>query len=216
MISFDRFLSVKVNNWNKIYLNSKRAILVGLLPVFILALLNFNILFTFGVDIITVNNTQLIQCYSTDLDPKSKWMDVWGTVYSIFYSLIPFVLLLLSSLLLIYEINKKTRLVANHQSVSRHENNKSLNKTIVLIAILFIIMTSPGAIVTSFLNAFLQSSGDLGNFVIEICDCITFSFHALNFLILLLTNKRFAKEVKNHYLGQISTNTNLSPLTKTH
>lgn len=78
-------------------------------------------------------------------------------------------------------------------------------------------MTSPGAIVPSFLNPFLQSSGDLGNFVIEICDCITFSFNAFNFSILLLTNnKRFAKEVKNHYLGQMSTNINLSPTTKTH
>lgn len=60
-------------------------------------------------------------------------------------------------------------------------------------------MTSPGAIVTSFLNSVLQSSGHWGLVIISVCDCITFSFHALNFIILIVTNKRFFREVKSFY-----------------
>lgn len=102
----------------------------------------------------------------------------------------PFILLAISSLLLIYEINRKTRnLGALSSSSQRQENQRSLNKTVVFFALLFVIMTSPGAIVTSFLNSVLQSSGHWGLVIISVCDCITFSFHALNFIILIVTNK---------------------------
>ncbi len=132
-------------------------------------------------------------------------------MFSIFYSLIPFILLSLSSGLLIYEINKRMP-TGIATSANRHENQKSLHKTVVSFAVLFILMTLPGAIVTSFLNSFLQSSGDLGLLVITICDCITFSFHALNFLILLLTNKRFQRELKTYFKIDSTSNTNtMSP-----
>ena len=117
-------------------------------------------------------------------------------MYSIIYSLIPFILLLVSSLLLIYEMKRNNRRSRIFVYARRQENAKSLNKTVVFIAILFIIMTLPGAVVTSFLNEFLQTSGDLGNLIINLCDCFTFSFHALNFIILYLNNKRFSKEVR--------------------
>ena len=81
-------------------------------------------------------------------------------------------------------------------SANRQENQKSLHKTVVSLTVLFIVMTLPGAVVTSVLYAYLEMHGDLGKLLITICDCISFSFHVLNFLILLLTNKRFLKVVK--------------------
>lgn len=98
--------------------------------------------------------------------------------------------------MLIYEINKKTGNVTI--SVQRQASRKSLNKTVVMLALLFIIMTSPGAVVTSFLNSYLQTTG-VGNIVIIFCDCITFGFHAFNFIVLFVTNKRFKEEVKNFF-----------------
>ena len=78
-VSFDRYLSVKINNWSKVNFKPKRAFLTSLALILILSLLNLNILITFGFDQV-VNGTRVIQCYSTDLDPSTKWMDVWSTV----------------------------------------------------------------------------------------------------------------------------------------
>lgn len=111
--------------------------------------------------------------------------------------MIPFILLGISSLLLIFEINKKSGNVTI--SAQRLESRRSLNKTVVSLALLFIIMTSPGAVVTSFLNSYLQSIGASGNEVIILCDCVSFGFHAFNFLVFILTNKRFAQEVRNFF-----------------
>jgi len=113
----------------------------------------------------------------------------------VLYSLIPFTLLTLSSTLLIVETNKRTASTVA-TSANRQENQRSLQKTVVSLNVLFIVMTLPGAVVTSVLNAYLETYGDLGKLLITICDCISFSFHALNFLILLLTNKRFLREAK--------------------
>ena len=120
------------------------------------------------------------------------------------YSLIPFILLALASALLIFEMNRRTASTIA-TSANRQENQKSLNKTVVSLTVLFIVMTLPGAVVTSFLYAYLFNSGEIGNLVIIVCDCFSFSFHALNFLILLLTNKRFLREVKA-YLSRTITN----------
>ena len=106
----------------------------------------------------------------------------------------PFILLLIASTLLIYELKKRTR----NLQVSRHrqESERALNKTVLVEAILFVSMTAPTAIATSFLNSYLQTSGAIGNLIILICNSITFSYHAYNFLIIFWTNKRFSKEVK--------------------
>ena len=60
-------------------------------------------------------------------------------------------------------------------------------------------MTTPGAILTSFFYPRLQELENLGNLILTIGDCITFTFHSLNFSILLFTNKRFACELKKYF-----------------
>jgi hypothetical protein len=70
---------VKISNWNKFYLTTKRAAITAISMILIFFLLNVNTLKTFGVDI-AVNGTRIVQCYSTPLDPSSSFMDIWGTV----------------------------------------------------------------------------------------------------------------------------------------
>ncbi len=52
---------------------------------------------------------------------------------------------------------------------------------------------------TSILNKVLQEWGINGFVIINICDCLIFSYHGLNFLIVILTNKRFSYEVKIYF-----------------
>ena len=106
-------------------------------------------------------------------------------------------MLLIASTLLIYELKKKTR----NLQVSRHrqESDRALNRTVLVEAVLFVSMTAPAAIATSFLNSYLQTSGEIGNLIILSCNTITFSYHAFNFFIIFWANKRFSREVKTFF-----------------
>ena len=72
-------MSVKLTSWNKLYFKAKHALIVSIALIASLFVINLNILFTFGFDQV-VNGSRIVQCYSTDLDPSTKWMDIWGTV----------------------------------------------------------------------------------------------------------------------------------------
>ena len=80
MIAFDRFLFVRISNWNKVFLTPKRSVLIGFGLIIFFLLLNLNVVFTFGVDF-TVNGTRTIQCFYTPLVPESIWSNYWRTVF---------------------------------------------------------------------------------------------------------------------------------------
>jgi len=124
--------------------------------------------------------------------------------------LVPFILLITASALLIYEIQKKS--AGRSVSQNRSDSQRALNKTVVSVTIVYIVITTPVAVVTSFLNSLLQSSGEIGNLIINIADSVSFSFHAFNFFILYLTNKRYSKEVRAFFKikdsPRANTNTN--------
>ncbi len=119
------------------------------------------------------------------------------------YSLIPFILIISTNILLIYEIKKQT---ASIKSATKDAKSRAMNRLVILLALLFIVLTLPGAVVTSILNKVLQERGIVGFVIINICDCLSFSFHALNFLIVMLTNKRFAYEVKAYFKTKFNLN----------
>ena len=90
-------------------------------------------------------------------------------------------------------------------SQQRQDSQRALNKTVLIVTITYIVMTTPVAVVTSFLNSQLQSSGELGDLIINLGDSVSFSYHAYNFLILFFTNKRYSKEVKMYFSPKRST-----------
>jgi hypothetical protein len=72
-------MSVKKSSWNNIVITAKRAIFVSFGVILVIIILNVNILFTFGVNII-VNGTNKAQCFASDIDPESSWMNTWSIV----------------------------------------------------------------------------------------------------------------------------------------
>ena len=60
---------------------------------------------------------------------------------------------------------------------------------------LFIVLTLPGAIVSGYYYPELSQS-DLGVLLLVLFDDITFSYHSLNFFVLLFTNTKFNSELK--------------------
>lgn len=59
---------------------------------------------------------------------------------------------------------------------------------------MFIVMTLPTAISSFFFVEWYQT--DIGNFLINLFDDLSFTYHGLNFFILILFNKRFRGYVK--------------------
>ena len=112
------------------------------------------------------------------------------------YSLVPFILIISINTLLIYEIKKQ---VGTVQSEAKRAKHRAMNRLVITMAFLFVLFTLPGAVVTSILNKVLQEWGISGFVIINICDALIFSYHGLNFVIVMLTNKRFLVEVKLYF-----------------
>jgi len=79
VLSFDRYLVVRITNWSKNYLTPKISVFVGFGVIGFFFLLNINILFTFGVEY-TLNGTKVIGCIYTPYVPGSIWISYWRTV----------------------------------------------------------------------------------------------------------------------------------------
>lgn len=67
--------------------------------------------------------------------------------------------------------------------------------TVLIMAISFILMTLPGAIVSGYFYLDLIVT-NIGPLVIALCDNISFSYNGLSFFMLLLSNKQISNEFK--------------------
>ena len=63
------------------------------------------------------------------------------------------------------------------------------------LTLIFILLTFPGAIVSGYFY-FELSQTKLGYTLLLLCDNITFSYHSLNFFVVVFTNKKFYNEFK--------------------
>ena len=134
-------------------------------------------------------------------------------VHSVLYSYGPFALILVCNILLIYEFRRKG-MALNSQSAnfptsiprtsSKIANKKksSMNRTVILITMLFIIMTGPGAVISLLYNKLLAL--DFGKSIIYLGSAFEMSYHAFSLIILFLTNKKFSNEIKKLIRGEFT------------
>ena len=119
--------------------------------------------------------------------------------------IIPYVLLILVNVCIIYKATKYERLhknVVQSQSQptvvneTRSARKKAeMTRSILIITFLYIIVTLPGTILTGFFFISMMSL-DIGLMLLNIIDIIHFSYPAFNFFILYFSNKLFCQEVK--------------------
>ena len=191
LICFDRYLTISWISWKTKFTKANGGLKVGLAVVVLLAGLNFHCLFTFG-HVEYVNGTEIVQCYATDI-PSTRIMATWNTVHAFFYSYIPFCMIAIANFLLIITILNRSQVSVVNESVAHKKMNTVMNITVIATTVLFIILTCPGAIASSYFNVLIQSYS--GRIVLFVCDGLTFSYHGLNFITLFLTNKKFSKEL---------------------
>lgn len=191
-MSIEQFLSVKIKIWRKKHFKPKYAYLVcsGIVVLFIAV--NINVLVTFGQKAF-VNNTLTDFCFN-DINFIKPWMGIYGTVHLAIYSIIPFILLSISNISLIFYIKKSKKclvssIVINNKKQHSNIMRQRMNKTIIYTTALFILMTLPTATTSLFYTKLIASDGGL--FLIRFFNSISFSFHGLNFFVHLLFNKKF-------------------------
>jgi hypothetical protein len=135
-------------------------------------------------------------------------MEQWGQAHLMLYSIIPFILLGLSNLFLLQKSYKSFRYKKRkslHESLHRNNTTRksikvrsaSFGKTIIFLTLLFFIMTLPTAVVSFFFNRLITTNE--GKFFITLSNCISFSYHGLNYFIYNMSNKKFRSESKNTF-----------------
>jgi hypothetical protein len=69
-----------------------------------------------------------------------------------------------------------------------------MNKIVILITILFVIFTLPVSFSQYFFLSLLTSVW--GQFLIFLLDSLSFTYHAMNFFIIYISNNIFKREIK--------------------
>ena len=86
------------------------------------------------------------------------------------------------------------RLKYSSRIASTRRKKLSTNKTIIVLTILFVVFTTPSAIISRYYNDLVNTK--VGNIILLSGDCFSFTFHALSIFVLYLSNKRFSDRLK--------------------
>ena len=190
-MSLERNLSIWIPTWRRSVFKTKHAVICCSFCVVAIFVANSNVLFLFGTDRY-VNGT-----YVEDNRlgrPSISWdtMDFdMEHCPLVLYSYIPFAVILIANVLLVLKVRSQ-RVNGSDLSASQLKRQKSITVTIIAITLLFVVFTGVGTIVNLFIDQLLQT--DWGKLLIVIADTICFTFHGLNIISLLVTNKLFRKE----------------------
>ena len=156
-------------------------------------LVNAQTLFTFGYREI-LNGTEVVYCFELDSKPSTRIMGIWNTLHAFLYSYIPFILLFVTNIFLIITVKIKSKLSAVKLTDLQKRKKKLMNITVICVTLLFICFTLPGAVVSSMFNVLIQSY--TGTVLLFVADSLQFSYHSLNLIILLITNRKFSRKLK--------------------
>jgi hypothetical protein len=151
----------------------------------------------------------------TNLYKFGKWYNFAKTVFcfmyffnkelyfkghTLVYSIIPFLALLTINILVALRAIKSTNSVYPNQNRIKDRRRK-LNVITIILTFFFMITTMPSALVTGFLyNGLIEKPRDI---IIYICDTLTFSFHSIKLVLLVLFNNKFRQEFRQVCLNLV-------------
>jgi hypothetical protein len=211
-------LTIKIKTWSKKIFIGKRIVYYVLALVFVVCVLNAQLLFTSGY-VESDNETWSVICfaqYPYDYSLYQAWtmvslffiirycslydengmlfiMFIILKVHLVVYSIGPFAILIVFNLLLVLSIlpNQNTTL---NETEQKRRKRKKLTITVICLSVYFVVLTTCGAI-SNILYVNLITY-ELGNLIIYTLNNIAFCYNAFNFLALLLSNKVYANEFK--------------------
>lgn len=104
-------------------------------------------------------------------------------------------LIILNSFM-IYKTVYKQKFALKHTSELSNRKKRQMTISVIILTMLFIIMTLPGAVVSGYFFQVLIKT-PMGTIILYLLDNISFSYHGLGFLILYLSNKQISMQVKS-------------------
>lgn len=117
-------------------------------------------------------------------------------IHGYFYSIVPFLILVVVNSLLIYHSLNLSSRKALVRSKNRRAKHRTMTFTIVILTCMFICCTFPYAIATGYWFLELSTTRS-GITVINFFSILSFSYHGLNFVVFFLTNRKFLFECKS-------------------
>ena len=108
-------------------------------------------------------------------------------------------MLTIINILLIIDLNRKIQSSASSsiRNTRISKNQRAINITLIIMTLLFILLTGPNAVCSMLFSQIMKLPN--GELIIILLDCITFSYHALNILVLCLSNKEFLRQLKKSF-----------------
>jgi hypothetical protein len=205
-----------VKHWKTIHFKPKRALITSIILSAIFLIINSNILVLFGYEEWN-NGTHLFFCIPHKEYPATYWMNTYGQIHSVgLYSLAPFSLLAVADYFLVAKIYKRPPALEHDGpdqiriSLPGASRRARMNRTVLILNLLFIAFTLPIACASFFFDTLFAS--DWGVFIITLLDEASFTFHAGSFLINFFSNIIFRSEVALMFSKQVSSEL---PLTST-
>lgn len=182
LMTFERYLCVKITKWRLEYFNSSRAVVICLATLLFIGLINSSFAVSLRyVNIFKSNNS--LECYGEAV--YSYWIQEHVFVYSV----LPAIIITILNLLLICKLR-------NTQKIRNDSGSLKSNISIMMTSTLFTLLTFPNSIAYGYFSNELFSTKQ-GTTLLFYLDSLAFSFHAWNFIGLYITNKAFKRELNS-------------------
>ena len=118
-------------------------------------------------------------------------MATWNRFHAFFYSYIPFFIIITANTLLVLTLVKNNKITTN--SDNQKSKQRSLNVTTISIAVLFVVFILPTSVISSYYNELIKTFD--GMVILYISDSCLFTYHGLNFIVLIATNKQIYRKL---------------------
>jgi hypothetical protein len=201
-VSLDRVLIIYAPRLQTYINNRKFRINLIILAIFCtIFLLNIHILILNGFTLSepspsdpNVNVTHVI-CYSSKSD--NRYMNPkWQRVHLFVYNIIPFSVMLVCNLLIIYNVKFGSKVKSKTKSSSKRKNRMTF--LLLLITFSFMVLTLPSVIVHSFFRDFL-SNKPYKRLVNILVGNLLHTSHTINFFFYIFSAPNFQLEFSNTF-----------------
>ena len=114
------------------------------------------------------------------------------------YSFIPFALLVIINIFLLIDLSQKSRQITTIENTNISKHQISISVSVIVMTFLFIVFTCPSAIASQYYDILVLSFS--GNVLLSAADCLSFTFHAFNLVILCASIKEFMRRWRKTFI----------------
>ena len=96
-------------------------------------------------------------------------------------------------MLLVLTLVKNNQIRILNNIANQRSKQRSLNVTTISIAVLFVVFILPTSVISSYYNELIKTFD--GMVILYISDSCLFTYHGLNFIVLIATNKQIYRKL---------------------